>query len=50
MTTAVAVRRRAGRPAGPLAGPRSNLRLLAHQVRYEQLSFWRANMAVAIRY
>src|SRR5262249_3711179 len=27
--------------AGPSAGPRSNLRLLAHQVRYEQLSFWR---------
>ena len=41
MTTAVAVRRPAGRPAGPLAGLRSNLRLLAHQVRYEQLSFWR---------
>ena len=41
MTTAVAARRRAGSPAGPPAGTRSNLRLLAHQVRYEQLSFWR---------
>ena len=41
MTTAVAARRRAGRTAGPPAGTRSNLRLLAHQVRYEQLSFWR---------
>ena len=41
MTTAVAARRRAGSPAGPPAGRRSNLRLLAHQVRYEQLSFWR---------
>ena len=41
MTTAVAARRRAGSPAGPPAGARSNLRLLAHQVRYEQLSFWR---------
>jgi ABC-2 type transport system permease protein len=41
MTTAVAARRRAGSPAGPPAGKRSSLRLLAHQVRYEQLSFWR---------
>jgi ABC-2 type transport system permease protein len=28
-------------PARPLARGRGNLRLLAHQVRYEQLSFWR---------
>jgi ABC-2 type transport system permease protein len=28
-------------PARPLERGRSNLRLLAHQVRYEQLSFWR---------
>jgi ABC-2 type transport system permease protein len=41
MTTAVAARRRASSPAGPPAGTRSNLRLLAHQVLYEQLSFWR---------
>ena len=41
MTTAVAARRRAGSPAGPPAGKRTSLRLLAHQVRYEQLSFWR---------
>src|SRR5690348_17898948 len=40
-TTTVAARRRPGRPAVPAAGPRSNLRLLANQVRYEQLSFWR---------
>ena len=40
-TTTVAARRRPGRPAVPAAGQRSNLRLLAHQVRYEQLSFWR---------
>jgi len=35
MTTALAARGRTGRPASPLTGPRSNLRLLAHQVRYE---------------
>ena len=37
MTTAVAVPRRTGRPPRQRAG----LRLLVHQVRYEQLSFWR---------
>lgn len=41
MTIAVAAGRRADSPAGPPAGKRSSLRLLAHQVRYEQLSFWR---------
>jgi ABC-2 type transport system permease protein len=41
MTTAVAARRRAGHPAGPPAAKPSRLRLLAHQVWYEQLSFWR---------
>jgi len=41
MTTAVTASRHAGRPAAPSAGKRSSLRLLAHQVRYEQLSFWR---------
>jgi ABC-2 type transport system permease protein len=41
MTTAVAVPGRATSPTGPPAGLRSNLRMLAHQVRYEQLSFWR---------
>ena len=41
MTTAVAARERAGSPALPPAGKRSSLRLLAHQVRYEQVSFWR---------
>jgi ABC-2 type transport system permease protein len=44
MTTAVAAPSQAGHPAGPPrppAGKRSSLRLLAHQVRYEQLSFWR---------
>ncbi len=44
MTTAVAVRRRTGRPAGPLAGPRSNLRLLAHQVRAGPLAGPRSNL------
>jgi ABC-2 type transport system permease protein len=41
MTTAVTVRGRPGGPAGPRTGQHSRLRLLAHQVRYEQLSFWR---------
>ena len=41
MTIAVAARRRPDSPAGPPAGKRTSLRLLAHQVRYEQLSFWR---------
>ncbi len=35
-------RPQAGRESGlPQAGERTSLRLLAHQVRYEQLSFWR---------
>src|SRR5579859_7019269 len=37
MTIAITAHGRAGRPAGQ----RGNLRLLAHQVVYEQLSFWR---------
>ena len=41
MTTAAAARRRAGSPAGSPTDKRTSLRLLAHQVRYEQLSFWR---------
>jgi ABC-2 type transport system permease protein len=41
MTTAVAARGRASGPADRSAGKHGNLYLLAHQVRYEQLSFWR---------
>jgi ABC-2 type transport system permease protein len=42
MTAILAGRQRAGRPAsGPRGNRRGSLRLLAHQVRYEQLSFWR---------
>ena len=37
MTIAITAHGRAGRPAGQ----RSSLQLLAHQVFYEQLSFWR---------
>jgi ABC-2 type transport system permease protein len=34
------------RPSRPLVRGRNNLRLLAHQVRYEQLSFWRNPQSV----